>query len=116
MFFSILSPLAFAHILLVYTLVPTGCKRQIAQSIAAEIGHFFGVLAGRHTVQLVAGVDMGALVGFVGLLIVLILGARILGFGGLIGVVRLVDLVAAVRAWRHIAARYDKEDLTNINM
>ena len=46
------------RLLIVYTLVPAGCKRQIAQSIAAGIGHFFGDLAAEHAVQLVAGVDI----------------------------------------------------------
>ena len=45
------------RLLIVYTLVPAGCKRQIAQSIAAGIGHFFGDFAAEHAVQLVAGVD-----------------------------------------------------------
>ena len=47
---------------------------------------------------------MGALVGFVGLLIVLILGAGVFGLVGLIGVVRLVNLVAAVQSGRYITA------------
>ena len=50
---------------------------------------------------------MGALVGFVSLLIVLILGAGVFGLVGLIGVVRLIDLVAAVQAGGHIAAVVD---------
>ena len=50
---------------------------------------------------------MGALVGFVGLLIVLILGAGVFGLVGLIGVVRLVNLVAAVQSGRYIAAGVD---------
>ena len=33
------------------------------------IGHFFGDVAGHHAVQLIVSVDMGALVGFVRLLL-----------------------------------------------
>lgn len=69
--------------------------------------HFFGDVAGHHAVQLVVGVDMGALVGFVGLLIVLILGAGVFGLVGPIGVVRLIDLFAAVQAGGHIATVVD---------
>ena len=86
------------HLLIVYTLVPTGCKRQIAQRIVSIIGEFFGDLVGDHAVQFVVGVDMGALVGLIGLLIVLILGSGVFGLIRLIGVVRLVDVFAAVQA------------------
>ena len=92
------------RLLIVYTLVPAGGKRQIAQSIVGLIGEFFGDLAGDHAVQFVVGVDMGALVR---LLIVLILSAGVFGLVRLVGVVRLVDLVAAVQAGGHIAAWVD---------
>src|SRR5699024_3016221 len=64
-------------VLIVYTLVLDSFKHQITQSIVGIIGHFFGDVAGHHAVQLIVGVDMRTLVGFVGLLIVLILGAGI---------------------------------------
>ena len=54
-------------ILIVYTLVLCGFKHQIAQSIVGIIGEHLRNVAGDHAVQFVIGVDMSALLGFVGL-------------------------------------------------
>ena len=84
-------------ILIVYTLVLDSFKYQIAQSIVGIIGEFFGDLAGDHAVQFVVGVDMGALIGLVRLLAVLIICS------GIFGVIRLVNLIATVQTRCHIA-------------
>ena len=47
---------------IVYTLVPAGCKRQIAQRIAGSIGHFFGARRG-YTVLRIAGADKDSISG-----------------------------------------------------
>ena len=55
---------------------------------------------------------MGALIGFVRLLVVLILGAGVFGLVRLVGVRRLVNMFTAVQTRRHIAAIVDDVSIT----